>query len=761
MVTREGVVWAYRLMLGREPESDAAIEAFCQLPDIETLRQGFLKSEEFAISNKVTWLVGYWVAAPVMNGKYLMWLNLGDRYMSFGCLLDNYEPCETNFVRAALNPGDVVVDAGANLGWYTLVASTIIGETGRVYAFEPRFETANYLEKTVALNRLGDRVVVHRCGLSESNGDGLLAWSPDTDNPGGSFLSDGVPAEGMQYQPISLRPLDDLALPRLDFLKVDVEGAEMRLFRGARQTLERCRPAILSELNPPLLERVSGASPEAYFALIDELGYRSFIIDEQRCGDEVRAFPENWQKPLINLALLPKRPGADRLVAALPGLSKAPNPRKAGISHDSVLYKLTHFRQQRAAAAGDASKHDRAPVINGISAMLAASRRLGQRAAADWQKGPRAIGAVLRTARGRLADRGPLSPEAVATALYRGILDREPDPGGLDDKINLLRSGMALEQIIRTFTTSAEFRSRMLKVAVPDIDLPDLTRAMPEMYREESFGDVTATVYTAHGDADIARMVALIERHRYYDAFGVWSPVIDLDKEITAAIVRGLGARSCFELGCFTGPVLSLLAEAGISVAGAEVSHTAFTFAYPNIREGMLFGDPLSLDIDRRFDVILCMDVLEHISPVALGRNIGKIVSLLAEDGFVYINSPMYGADRVFGTVFHPYLEEWQTVGDQSFWRHWPCDEKGWPQHGHLVWASVTWWSQIFEAHGLIRDHAVEHVVHRHLAGFFENAPARRSLFVLRHPENARSAAAAAELDAALARMPNLPRAHS
>jgi len=203
----------------------------------------------------------------------------------------------------------------------------------------------------------------------------------------------------------------------------------------------------------------------------------------------------------------------------------------------------------------------------------------------------------------------------------------------------------------------------------------------------------------------------------------VWSPVIDLDKEITAAIVRGLGARSCFELGCFTGPVLSLLAEAGISVAGAEVSHTAFTFAYPNIREGMLFGDPLSLDIDRRFDVILCMDVLEHISPVALGRNIGKIVSLLAEDGFVYINSPMYGADRVFGTVFHPYLEEWQTVGDQSFWRHWPCDEKGWPQHGHLVWASVTWWSQIFEAHGLIRDHAVEHVVHRHLAGFFENAP--------------------------------------
>jgi SAM-dependent methyltransferase len=349
----------------------------------------------------------------------------------------------------------------------------------------------------------------------------------------------------------------------------------------------------------------------------------------------------------------------------------------------------------------------------------------------------------------------------VATDLYRGLLDREPDRGGLRNWVEQLRAGTGLDQIIRTFINSPEFRSRMLKVAVPDIDLPDLTQAMPEMYRRETVGDFTATVYTANADADIARMTALIERHRYYDAFGVWSPVIDLDKEITAAIVRGLGARSCFELGCFTGPVLSLLAEAGISVAGADVSHTAFTFAYPNIRGGMLFGDPLSLNIDRRFDVILCMDVLEHISPLELDRNIEKIVSLLAEDGFVYVNSPMYGADAAFGTVFHAYLEEWQTVGDRSFWRHWPCDGKGWPEHGHLVWASVDWWSRLFEAHGLVRDHGIEQVVHRYLAGFFENTPGRRSLFVLRRPQNERSAAAAAELEAALAQMPKLPRPQS
>jgi SAM-dependent methyltransferase len=374
---------------------------------------------------------------------------------------------------------------------------------------------------------------------------------------------------------------------------------------------------------------------------------------------------------------------------------------------------------------------------------------------------PAAAGAFLRATRARLSREDVLSPERIATALYRGILEREPDPVGLSDKVSLLRSGSMLEHVIRTLISSPEFRLRLLQAAVPAIELPDLTQAMPEMYRKETLGDIAATVYTAQTDLDIARMAMLIERHRYYDAFGVWSPVIDLDKEITAGIVRGLGARSCFELGCFTGPVLSLLEEAGISVAGADVSHTAFAFAYPNIRAAMLFGDLISLDVDRRFDVILCMDVLEHVTPLELGRYIEKIVSLLADDGFVYINSPMYGNDAAFGTVFQPYLEEWLSVGDRSFWRHWPCDGKGWPEHGHLVWASVNWWSRMFEAHGLVRDEAIEQVVHRHLTGFFEHTPARRSLFVLRRPENARSAAAAAELDATLARMPNLPRAHS
>ncbi len=266
------------------------------------------------------------------------------------------------------------------------------------------------------------------------------------------------------------------------------------------------------------------------------------------------------------------------------------------------------------------------------------------------------------------------------------------------------------------------------------------------------------TVYVARSDADIALMASLIDKHRFYDRFGVWSPVIDPDKDITAAIVRGLGARSCFELGCFTGSVISLLADAGVSVLGTEVSHLAFAFAQPNIREAMIFGDLLTLDIGRRFDVVLCMDVLEHISPLKFDHYIERLLSLIDEDGYLYVNAPMWGKDHVFGVFEEPYLEEWLTVGDQSYWRHWPCDDKGWPIHGHLVWASPEWWERKFRDYGLVRDTAIEQAIHQNLAGFFKQVTGRRCLFVLRRVNNHRSSAAvAAAVHNALASCPGIP----
>lgn len=172
---------------------------------------------------------------------------------------------------------------------------------------------------------------------------------------------------------------------------------------------------------------------------------------------------------------------------------------------------------------------------------------------------------------------------------------------------------------------------------------------------------------------------------------------------MTAALIAGFGARNCLEIGCFTGPVLSLLHERGIETTGVEISHLAFVLAYPSIKNRIRYGDLLTLDLQPPYDAVLAMDILEHFNPLKLDRYLERMRQLLARDGYCLINSPMFGHDEVFGDVDIP-LPEWRAAGPETFWRHLHCDARGWPEHGHLVWASPSWWESRFAAHGLVRD---------------------------------------------------------
>ena len=319
----------------------------------------------------------------------------------------------------------------------------------------------------------------------------------------------------------------------------------------------------------------------------------------------------------------------------------------------------------------------------------------------------------------------------VVKELYLGLLERSADDSGFESYLEALRRGAHLRDIIRNMVASGEFQTRNNSALTLSIVLPDLTKLYPDKYIRK--GSESA-IFGVSSDNDFALMESLIVKNRYYDSFGAWAPKIDLDKRVTAAIVRGLRARSCIELGCFTGSVLSLLAEQGVDVCGVEISHLAFLLAHANIHEKIRFGNLLELHFDIVYDVFLGMDVLEHLNPLHLSRYIARIAELIKRDGFAYINSPMFGTDDMFGTVFEAYLPEWQQAGEDDFWRYMHCDAKGWPMHGHLVWASPRWWENAFLHHRLVRDRNIEAVLHTLLEPFFETvAPARRSFFVLRH----------------------------
>ena len=319
--------------------------------------------------------------------------------------------------------------------------------------------------------------------------------------------------------------------------------------------------------------------------------------------------------------------------------------------------------------------------------------------------------------------------------VYKGVYGRDVDRSGYALFVARLKAGTPLSSVIGDLINSPEFSKK--RDVIPyrsEIRLPDLTKIYPEKY---SRSETEFSVFAASSEEDFALLESLMIKYRYYDSMEAYSPIIDLDKLVTASIVIGLNAKSAIELGCFTGPVISLLADRGLDVCGIDISHLAFVLAYDNVRDKMLFGNLLDLKIDSSYDAFVAMDVLEHLNPFYVNLCIEKIRNLVNANGFVLLNSPMFGNDDIFGTVFDVYFPEWQEAGDDSFWRHIHCDARGWPVHGHLTLASPKWWEKVFAQHGLIRDRATETEIQGLLKPFFDrHGPARRALFVLRHANN-------------------------
>ncbi len=323
-------------------------------------------------------------------------------------------------------------------------------------------------------------------------------------------------------------------------------------------------------------------------------------------------------------------------------------------------------------------------------------------------------------------ERGRYGAQFVAE-LYRILFGREPDPTGFEYYVSSLSSGLQPHELVARFIESNEFTSRWRQKVLPHLELPDLRSILPTYYEDD--------LYLAEDDSRVELMETLISKHHYYDNSGVWGSIIDNDKMIMAQLVQCTGAKSCLEVGCFNGPILSVLDERGLEVTGVDLSHLAFIIAFPNIRTKLIYGDLLYVTLDRKYDCILLLDVMEHLNPLRLSRYLQRIRELLEPNGLVIVNSPMFGNDPVFGTVFQQYLPQWREVGARSFFRHWPCDPKGWPMHGHMIWASPQWWTRQFESFDLVRQTSVEQVIQDKLARYFEESPARKSLVVLGHRE--------------------------
>lgn len=190
-----------------------------------------------------------------------------------------WEAQESAFLDNNLKPGDVFVDVGAHVGYYTLLAAKLVGESGKVIAVEPNPPTIVRLEKDIALNPFKN-IIVQKVACTDKETT-LKFFQATLENTGNSSMNQGNAKDSTE---ISVRgvPLDkivqDLGIKRVDLVKIDVEGGEMSVLGGMTNIIATYHPKFAIELKDDLLKNM-GSSLAAAKALFIGNGYTLQAFD--------------------------------------------------------------------------------------------------------------------------------------------------------------------------------------------------------------------------------------------------------------------------------------------------------------------------------------------------------------------------------------------------------------------------------------------------------------------------------------------------
>ncbi|MDP5069977.1 MAG: FkbM family methyltransferase [Congregibacter sp.] len=190
-----------------------------------------------------------------------------------------WEPFETRLWLASQEPGDVVVDVGANLGYYSILSALHDGSAQQIFAFEPAQDNVALLTHNLVLNHCESLVTVVPVALSDRDSSAVLYRSDDNQGDHQIYAGDGP----RTHEAISLRHGGDFlgaAVDRIDLLKVDTQGSEHAVINGLLPLLRRSAGhlRILIELTPYSL-RLAGSSGRALITSLAELGLPFWIVD--------------------------------------------------------------------------------------------------------------------------------------------------------------------------------------------------------------------------------------------------------------------------------------------------------------------------------------------------------------------------------------------------------------------------------------------------------------------------------------------------
>lgn len=201
-----------------------------------------------------------------------------------------FEPIQTKLFLDALKPGMTVFDIGANVGYYTILASRKVGKNGKVFAFEPDPQNLKLLYKNLALNNCQNVQVIPRA-LTSKVGEGFL--SQDLANPGESTLANKSGTKPVKVKTTTLdRFIKQNEIKKVDLVKIDIEGAEIDALEGGKEFFSQAKGVkLFIEANQSALAGF-GKTAQDLVGQLNRLGFQARVIINEFTGSKSKFSPK-------------------------------------------------------------------------------------------------------------------------------------------------------------------------------------------------------------------------------------------------------------------------------------------------------------------------------------------------------------------------------------------------------------------------------------------------------------------------------------
>lgn len=210
-------------------------------------------------------------------GKFDFYYLKDDKYVGQRVALEKYEPYETKLILRQIKKGDVIVNVGANIGYYTVLLADKVGPSGKVYAFEPDSKNFEILKKNIEINKLSNVILV-KAALSSQKGVKKLYKSSDNYGDHRMFGKE----KKRESEEVKTLKLDDFLKnkeKKVDFLKIDTQGWEPAVFDGAKEIIKKDKPVIFFEYSPESYKSAK-LDGDRMIYWIENLYGKIFWIDE-------------------------------------------------------------------------------------------------------------------------------------------------------------------------------------------------------------------------------------------------------------------------------------------------------------------------------------------------------------------------------------------------------------------------------------------------------------------------------------------------